>query len=125
MNPLKTAILPAACTAALLVTVSGCAKTDAEPTELSPAPVSTPEADDTMLAPYPDYATVVVDDVSYIAADSASLAPLKEGVMPPADKMKKMADADGNVFVFIDTGAVTAADLIAGFKMNNPDKMLK
>ncbi len=78
----------------------------------------------TDMKPYPGYKTFFKDGKSFIAAESDNLEPIRNGQMPPANKTITMVDSRGNEYVFIDTGAVTAADLIAGFRARNTNVTL-
>ena len=71
--------------------------------------------------PYLDYSVHYDEaaDTTFVVANDAALAAIKSGAPVPEDQKLTTTDGDGNTIVFVETGAVTTGDLMAGFEQKN------
>ena len=120
----KLTALPAAVLA--LALVGGCDKSGAADDMGDGAAVRTDAGGDmdasmSEFEPYEDYATYYDEatGTTYIAADRAATQAVRDGMAVPPGQSVRASDEAGNAYVLIDTGAVTAGDLMAGYEARN------
>ena len=108
--------------AALALAAVGCKSDGGQDVDSTSANAPVPmdaEASLTAMEPYTNYMTIQADGKSYLVSNNEAASAIRAGQMPPASRTVMASDDMGNEFVIVDSGAVTAADIMAGYEARN------